>query len=279
MPSTMGSDYDFIHDLKDFDITKSSVDLPQFSAQGYNFYICVKKNERGPQRSGYRYGCYLHAVNSYAISPGSIHFRFDLVKKLDNRVVKSSECEKVFYKSGSGFGPPNWISPATILDHVLKVKICKNFSDFVVKPFSFEAHKSFLFEKTRSNFSFKVGDEVVYAIYGILTERSDYFRAMLEGSFKEAHVPMTVDAEIPILGVDADVFKMIIEWIYTMDIRILNGRSSTILVDLERVYVAADMYQVNDLCASIIKYLRSLVNLQTFGEIYGIAKRISSKPY
>lgn len=44
---------------------------------------------------------------------------------------------------------------------------------------------------------------------------------------------MTFDAEIPIGGIDAEVFKMIIEWVYTMNINKLGGMSSTILFDLE----------------------------------------------
>jgi hypothetical protein len=100
---------------------------------------------------------------------------------------------------------------------------------------------------------------------------------MLEGSFKEAQVPMTVEAEIPIHGVDVEVFKMIIEWIYTMDIQRLNSLSLAIFADLERVYVAADMYLLPNLCDSIVKYLESLINQQTFGEIYQIATRIGRK--
>jgi hypothetical protein len=129
-----------------------------------------------------------------------------------------------------------------------------------------------------SNLSFKVCEEVVYVLHGILTTRSDYFRAMLEGSFKEAHVPMAVDSEIPIHGVDVDVFKMIIEWIYTMEIKDLQDPCApTILADLEKLYVAADMYMLFDLCTPILKYLESLLFLQTFGNIYQIAKRIGSK--
>jgi hypothetical protein len=146
-------------------------------------------------------------------------------------------------------------------------------------PVAFDNHLSLLFNRIFSNFSFKAGDEVVYVLHGILTTRCDYFRAMLSGHFKEAQVPMTVDAEIPIHGIDVAVFKMIIEWIYTMDIRQLNVPiSQTLLSDLEAVYVAADMYLITDLRDAILKYLESLLSLQTFGEIYQIAKRISNKP-
>jgi hypothetical protein len=101
---------------------------------------------------------------------------------------------------------------------------------------------------------------------------------MLEGSFKEAQVPMTVESKIPIHEIDVDMFKMIIEWIYTMDIKSLNDPfSSNLLGDLEKVYVAADMYLLPDLCNSIGKYLNHLLTSCNFGEIYQVAKRIGSE--
>jgi hypothetical protein len=115
------------------------------------------------------------------------------------------------------------------------VLIYKPFSDFVEKPIGFEGGLGILlFKKKSSNLSFQIGDEVVFVLQDILTSRNEYFRAMLEGSFKEAQVPMTVESKIPIQGIDVDVFKMIIEWIYTMDIQRLNVPfSPTILLDLQ----------------------------------------------
>jgi hypothetical protein len=127
------------------------------------------------------------------------------------------------------------------------VLIIKPFSDFVVKPIEFENVGFLLFNRTESNLSFLVGEEVVFVLQTILTSRSEYFRAMLDGSFKEAQVPMTVESKIPVKGVDVDVFKMIIEWIYTMNIKRLNDPfSQTLLADIERVYVAADMYLLSE---------------------------------
>lgn len=86
-----------------------------------------------------------------------------------------------------GMGRGDWIDPTTIQDHILKVKLWieKEFSDFVEIPDAFDSHGALLFNKTLSNLSFEVGGEVVYVLHGILTSRSDYFRAMLDGSFKE----------------------------------------------------------------------------------------------
>jgi hypothetical protein len=172
------------------------------------------------------------------------------------------------------------IDPLSIKDCILNVKLWNSntFSDFVEKPVAFVDHSNILFKKSSCNTSFKVKGEVVYVLSTILTSRSDYFRAMLEGSFKEAANPLSLDSLIPIRGISADVFEMIIEWIYTMDIRRLNGISDdTLLDDLERVYVAADMYLLPDLCYAIVYYLAFLVNDQTFGEIYQIAKRIEDE--
>jgi hypothetical protein len=85
-----------------------------------------------------------------------------------------------------------------------------------------------------SNLSFKFGDEVVYVIHGILTSGCEYFRAMLEGFFKEAQITASLESQIPIHGIEVDVFKMIIEWIYTMKIKSLNDPlSPTLLLDLQ----------------------------------------------
>jgi hypothetical protein len=116
-----------------------------------------------------------------------------------------------------------------------------------------------------------IGDEVVHVLRTIITSRSEYFRALLDSK----QVTDTVKSKIDIHGIDVDSFKMIIEWIYTMDIRSLNDPGSpTLLLDLQNVYVAADMYLLPDLCNSIRNYLSDLVTARNFGEIYQVAKRI-----
>jgi hypothetical protein len=149
----------------------------------------------------------------------------------------------------------------------------KPFSNFVKmnRPFPFDDHRSLLFVKMCSNASFKVGDEVFYVLSGILIERSSYFKELFLG------LPMTVDSQIPIYGIDAVLFKSIIEWIYTFEVRGLDVPSPTLLDDLERVYIAARMYNIVDLCDSIESYLKYFVNERNFGEIHQIAIRIESK--
>jgi hypothetical protein len=266
--------YVFEWDLKDIDISQTQVSLPNFLINGESFYVIFRIKDGNSS-----YGCYLHHIDSSFSFPGPLFFQFDLVNRQDNQVVQTGKWDWIFYKNQHGYGLPSWIAPLTMRDHVFKVKVSidKTFSDFVHIPGGFDTMRLLLFDKLCSNFSFKVGNEVVYVLHRVLTERSDYFRAMLMGSFIEAAVPINPQAEVPIYGIAANVFKMIIEWIYTMNIQSLNGFSSTLLADLESAYVAADMYLLTDLCKSIVKYLEFIVNQQTFGEIYQIARRIGSK--
>jgi hypothetical protein len=278
MPSAVerSSGYVLEWDLRTIDLSKTDIFSPRFSVNGLKWRINIHKSPKNDNL-----GVYLNAFPQYPNSgsfPGTICFRFDLVKRVDHRIVKSGEWSSSIYNYSHGRGFSNWVDPGTIRDHILMVEMwIECFSDFVEKPSTFNDHRYILFDKESSDFSFKVGDEVVFVVRDILTSRSDYFRAMLLGYFKEARAPVTVEAEIPIHGISSDVFEMIIEWLYTMDIRHLNGLSlfnPHTLEDLERVYVAADMLLVTDLCDSIVKFLMHLVNDRNFGEIYQVSKRI-----
>jgi hypothetical protein len=267
------SEYDLEYDLENEVITRQIITPESFLIGDNKLRVLLKKNKGGD-----KYDCLLKYVDS-AIS-SKVRFQVDLYARLDNSLVKSDKREFTFNKTNVSQGFEDWFDVKTIRDHVLKVKvwIFNPFSDFVEKPIEFESIGFQLSNKTCSNLSFLVGDAFVYVLHGILTSRSDYFRAMLEGFFKEARVPMTVESKIPIHGIDVDVFKMIIEWIYTMDIKSLNDPfSPTLILDLEKVYVAADMYLLSDLCESIGKYLNHLLTAQNFGEIYQVAKRIGSE--
>jgi hypothetical protein len=79
----MGEEYAFEHDLKDFDINKTLLILPTFSVGGSKLYLQLNKREGESN-----YGCFLHCSDTLNF-PGTIHYRFDLVKKLDNRIVKT----------------------------------------------------------------------------------------------------------------------------------------------------------------------------------------------
>jgi hypothetical protein len=266
------SEYDFEYDLENINTTKPSFSMSSFIIGDKILSISSKKNKEGT-----KYDCLLMDVNSNISS--RVCLQVDLFKRIDNRLVKSDKCQFSF-KKDEAQGFVDWFNVEKIRDHVLKVKVLifKPFSDFVEKPIGFESHGYFLFNKMACNLSFLVGEEVVFVIHAILASRSDYFRAMLEGSFKEAQVPMTVESNIPIQGIDVDAFKMIIEWIYTMDIKRLNDPfSPSLLVDIQYLYVAADMYLLPDLCGSIGRYLNHLLSFKNFGEIYQVAKKIGSE--
>jgi predicted ATP-grasp superfamily ATP-dependent carboligase len=281
MPSAVdrSSGYVLEWDLRTIDLSKTDILSPRFSVNGMRWRINIHKTIKNN-----KLGVYLNAFPQYPSSesfPGTIRFRFDLVKRADNQIVKSGEWTSSIYNYSCWRGFSNWVDPGTIRDHILKVEmwIDECFRDFVEKPSTFYDHRSILFDKENSDFSFKVGDKVVYVVRGILTSRSDYFRAMLLGNCKEARVPVTVDAQIPIHGISSNVFEMIVEWLYTMDVRQLNllsPFSSHTLEYLERVYVAADMLLITDLCDSIVKFLMHLMSNQNFGEIYQIAMRIEN---
>jgi hypothetical protein len=249
--------------------------LPRFYSNGFGFFASIRKRE-----GDLKFGCFLFPVIPATDSggfPGNIAYRFDLVKRSVNRVVQT--CRYVYlFDSSNGFGRGDWIDPATIQDHILKVKICRAFSQFVKKPSSFDVYsRTLLSDKLNSNISFKIGSEVVYALYGLLSSRSHFFRKILDDFNKDASIQLSVESEIPIHDIEVDVFKMIVEWLYTMDIVKFNGFSPTILVDLERVYIASKKLEIHELCTAIGEYLESFVNPQTFGDIYQISKRTGNK--
>jgi hypothetical protein len=186
------SEYDFECDLEKINSTGPSLYLPFFIYEETKLQVLLKKNEGGT-----KYGCYLE--DDDIIISSKMRFQVDLYARLDNRLVNSVKREFIFNKPDVAQGFEDWFDVETIRDHVFKVKvwIFKPFSDFVEKPIDFENAGFLLFKKMSSNLSFLIGEEIVYAVHDILTSRSDYFRAMLEGSFKEAQVPMTVNPRFP----------------------------------------------------------------------------------
>jgi hypothetical protein len=195
--------------MKNVDISLQEAFFPEFSIAGNSFYIQLKKYDGGT-----RYGCFLHCVDSSAIFPGTLYFRFELVA--EDQVAISATCKNEFYKGASVYGRLDFNEQEKIRFYILKCKIWaeSTFSDFVEKPAGFENMN--ISGKTSSNGSFKVGDDIVYVIYERVSSRA-YFRELLEEYFRDAPQLINVDSEVPILGIDVEVLKMIIEWIYTVD--------------------------------------------------------------
>jgi hypothetical protein len=179
MPTAVdGSQFLFEWDLQNIDLSQADIFSPEFSFQGSKFNLSLQK-----KKGSKKYGCFIETVETLS-KPGVIHYQFDLVKKLDNTVVKSHQGQRDLKELHRGRGKEEWIKLATIRDHVLKVKILifKPFSDFIESPIGFENAGFLLFKKNSSNLSFLVGEEVVFVLQDILTSRSEYFRAMLKGS-------------------------------------------------------------------------------------------------
>jgi hypothetical protein len=250
------SDYDFECDLDWLSLEKSSFLLEPFKSGDNTFRLWLVKKEEGTM-----FGRYLSSDS--AIS-GKVYFQVDLFKRLDGRLVRSDKFACVFEQKDVGLGHVDVFDAESIREHVLKVKVLKlrPFSDFVEKPIEFKSAEFLLFDKMISNLSFMVGKKAVYVLRSILTSRNAFFRAMLESSFQESQA-RAVKSKIPIYGVDVEVFKIIIEWIYTMDIKRLNDPfSPTLLLDLQSVYLAAETYLLPDLSDAIGKYLKHLLTSQ-----------------
>jgi hypothetical protein len=177
MPSVVdrSSGYVLEWNLRTIDLSKTYIFSPRFSFYGIQWQVTlVKASGKG------KLGIYLNSVPRKSF-PGTIRFQFDLMERIDHRIGKSVDWSTSMYNVYRGLGISSWIDRGTIRDHILKVKmwIGKSFSDFAKKPDSFYDHRSILFVKGSSDFSFRVQDEVVYVVRYILTCRSDYFRAML----------------------------------------------------------------------------------------------------
>jgi hypothetical protein len=280
------TEYDTTYDLSSLDPTLSIHKLPIFSTStSTEFYIYLRIDDDDPE-----YGCFLSSVVPCTTFSSDLNIQFDLFAKDDGAMIQTGVWKCEFYKWEHGYGTFNWIDPRVLCSSLLGVKVWsdKSLSDFVVS--GVENHKSLLFNKMYSNVAFRVQDKVVYALSGILATRNEYFRAMLDqlpnplngitvdiGEMRLSKETPTVDSEISIRGIDADLFEMIIEWIYTMDIQSLNGLSLSLFEDLESLYVAAGSYQIVGLAEAIESYLAFLVNARNFGEIYQIAQRIESE--
>jgi hypothetical protein len=121
-------EYVFEWDLKDVDISKTTVDSPSFSEEGNTLFI---KLEKGHGQTKYK--SFTSDVKTPFLFPGLIYCQFDLVSRLDNQIVLSRVIQSVYYKTDDIGGVWDWIDPETIRDHILKVKISpeRTLSDFM----------------------------------------------------------------------------------------------------------------------------------------------------
>jgi hypothetical protein len=115
----------FEWDLQNIDISQDDISSTElFSFQGSKYYISLFKKEGTA-----KYGCYICPVETSS-TRGRIHFRFDLLKKMDNIVAKSHLFQRELKELNRGRGVADWIESSTIRDHILKVKMCTSEYDF-----------------------------------------------------------------------------------------------------------------------------------------------------
>jgi hypothetical protein len=116
MPTALDeSKFLFEWDLQDIDLSQAMVDSPEFSFKDNMFNLSLEKTEGTTN-----YGCFLESVEILSES-GRIHYRFDLLKRLDNTVTISRQCRCDMKELHEGWGKGDWVDPATIQDHILKV--------------------------------------------------------------------------------------------------------------------------------------------------------------
>jgi hypothetical protein len=129
MPTALdGSEVLFEWDLQNINNIQNFISSSQFSFQDIKYYVLLEKN-KGSTRQGY-YGCALYSVEPSS-KPGIIHFRFDLVKRLDNSITLyyQSQREKKLLHGGVG-KCHDWVDNVTIQDHILKIKMWTSEYDF-----------------------------------------------------------------------------------------------------------------------------------------------------
>jgi hypothetical protein len=119
-----GSEFLFEWDLQDIDLSDKLIETPEFSFQGSNYYIRLEMVEGAS-----KLGCILYSVKTLN-KPGRIHYRFDVVKRSDEIVVKSSQNQCELRELHLGWGDSNLVESATIGDHILKVKMWTSEYDF-----------------------------------------------------------------------------------------------------------------------------------------------------
>ena len=110
---------------------------------------------------------------------------------------------------------------------------------------------------------FLVGpDEVPVRAHRAMLCCNPVFRALFDGGFRECAAPGTV-VDIPVPHAEVEPFRMLLRALYT-------GRLSTQapIVTLCKVFVLADMYQVQDLADFLAKHLSSACTSMSADDAY-----------
>jgi len=124
----------------------------------------------------------------------------------------------------------------------------------IEQPYNAPHMKSLLDDKLFSDVAFDVGGTIIDAHKNILVARSDYFRAMFTGGMKEKN-----EKVITIPHVEANLFREMLEFLYTGKITILPHN----LVSLVAVAERFQILDLKELCYSGFHQVVSEQNIVT----------------
>lgn len=111
-----------------------------------------------------------------------------------------------------------------------------------------------------SDVKFIVGGRQIHAHRSILYARSEYFRHMFDSRMRE-----TSEMEIPIPNVSYDVFRALLEYLYSGRVRVSSG---SLAVDLLK---AADMFQIEGLRSLCVEKVEQALTVQNAAFICQVA--------
>jgi hypothetical protein len=127
MTAVDGSVSLFDWDLQNIDLSQTDISSPEFSFQDSKFYVRLRKKE-----GAVNYGCALYSFETLS-KPGKIHYRYDLVKRMDNTITLSFQHHRELKMLRRGVGVcrvAGVFDPATIQDHILKIKMWSSEYEF-----------------------------------------------------------------------------------------------------------------------------------------------------
>jgi hypothetical protein len=131
-----------------------------------------------------------------------------------------------------------------------------------------EAHnapsfKLLLEDPSFADVTFNIGGSRIPAHKNILVTRSDYFRAMFCGGMKE-----NKQNEISICNIEQDIFKNVLEFLYTGNVEVNDKNIVPMLT-------AAEMFQIDDLKAQCCQSFYDVVNLDNIVQLLLVADSYS----
>ncbi|CAG2106320.1 unnamed protein product [Medioppia subpectinata] len=152
---------------------------------------------------------------------------------------------KKSHYNGNGSGGGNESKRVTVLlDTTSKPKHVKNMR---------YPEMSCFLNESESDVVFIIDGQRVPALKQVLGLKSEVFRAMFSGNFKES-----VDVEIPMEDMNAEAFKVMILYLYTDQLALNDGADMKLMVHVLKI---TDKYHLSRLMDTIEKRLKPMVTL------------------